>query len=265
MANNKPIPATVAGNLNSIGKYTEQAIRYTTDPRTGAQTVRTFHGPYQAVLNLVAGLQNNGWATDLHYKAGPVWELTATIGLSWSNNQILDNPVDLWELTSNRVEKDFLNAQNSLVASLSTTDIQILQNFLDNPPFPIPTTPPVSASGAALSGNGLIAYNLVLSGVKSQAIFQPVLKHTQTTSNIYAVAASVANVGMLLKTSTLAAVLPNALAFTMPADPAFGKTGFAYGWLVDAPNVRVSAFNKTQIEQVFEFGLWSTAMYNAPI
>lgn len=256
---------TIAGNPRVMLTAVEQPIEYITDQRTGAQTVRRWRGPYLACLALIPNLVANGWNTQLNSSTGVVWNLQATIGLSWSNTVIADNPVDTWELHSNKVEKDFLNAQNALVASLSPTDIKILQNFLDNTPSPLPTTPPVADDGMALSTAGVSAYQLILLGVKSVVIFQPLLKHTQTTSNIYAIQASFTNVGQILSTATMLTLLPGTLAFTMPTDPTYGKTGFSFGWLKDYPNVTVSAFNKTQISQDFEFGLWNNTMFNVPL
>src|SRR5262249_39281253 len=156
--------------------------------------------------------------------------------------------------------------QNALVASLSASDIKILQNFLDSPQTPPPAaTTLVDDAGHTLSTNGQTAYQLILAGVRTYPIFQPVLKHTQMTSNVYAVQASFANVGKIISPPTLLATLPGVLAFTMPRDPAFVKPGFAYGWLKDYPNVTASAFNKTKIEQVFEFGLWNTTEFNTPL
>lgn len=266
-----PLPSTRNGSPVSVNGYVEKAIRYVTDPRTGAQTIRTQHGPYNVLLANVPGFQNSGWATDLHCRnqeqGSPEWELIATIGLSWGATQIQDNPVAVWELISNKVEKDFLNAQNALVASLTQTDQAILKSYIDNPQFPAPTIATLSTTApySGLSTQGITAMTLILLGVTSQKIFQPVLKETQTTSNIYAIAASFDNVGQIISTATLSSSLPNALAFTMPPDPVNGKSGFAYGWLKNYPNVTVSAFNKTQIIQEYEFGLWNTTMYNVPI
>jgi hypothetical protein len=254
---------TRTGAPNTLFAPIEQPIEYNYDPRTGGQTTRRMKGPFSALNIQASQLQNSGWTVKVHNPSqSPSWELIATIGLIWSNTQLFDNPIDLWELTSSKVEYDFLNSQNPLTASLTTLDIQIIKNYLDN-------TPQITATAAALlatapyntlSTSGTTAINLILANVRTSPVFQPVIRHTQTTSNIYAVAASQANVGSVISGASIG--VPSGLAFVVPSNPSVAQPGLGYGWLKNLPQVTASAFNKTQIITTYEFGLYPTALYN---
>src|ERR1700743_1442423 len=94
----------IIGNAGAI----EQPIRASSDPRTGAQTTRTWHGPLGALLPLFAPLSADGWVFQLNPISPVTYELVASIGYTWTNSGIADNAVDVWDLTSNKVEKDLL-------------------------------------------------------------------------------------------------------------------------------------------------------------
>jgi hypothetical protein len=123
----------------------------------------------------------------------------------------------------------------------------------------------VAADGTPLTDAGMVVFELILAGVNAQELFQPTLKHTQYVSSSYAVQTSYENVSKILASSTVAALLPQNIAFILPPDPQFGMIGFAYGWYKDLPQVTGAAFSKTQIVTNYEFGLWNVAQYNTPI
>jgi hypothetical protein len=254
---------TRTGAPSTIFAPIEQAIEYSYDTRVGGQTTRRFRGPFLALNIYAAQLQQVGWSIKLSNPShSPNWELVATIGLTWANTQLLDNPVDVWELTSNKVEKDFLNSQSPLIATLTPGDIAIIQNFLDNTPQIIQNVTAFLATApySTLSTAGNTAMTLIIAGVRTIPVFQPVIRHTQTTSNIYAVVASQVNVGSVLSGASIG-VPTSGLAFVVPSNPGTPKTGFSYGWLKNYPQITASAFNKTQIITTYEFGLYSADMY----
>lgn len=261
----------ITGNPGAIPQPFE--IRY--DPRTGGTTESKWRGPYNYLLPIKLNLDANGWTTHLSSpNNGASWQLDATIAAIFSSiTGILDNPVDQWELTSNKVEVDFLNAQSPLVNSLTAGDIFLLSNFISQQvdvgdvtwlSTGVPTLPNYNLGAAGvytLSSNGETALALILSGVKSFPVFQPVLRQTRTTSNIYAIAASTANVNSIFSTAEVTSLINVPVAFAVPPDPIYGKLGFAYGWQKDFPNVVSAAGVKTQIITEYEFGLWNTSMY----
>lgn len=266
MPNPGQLASNRAGSPFSINGAVEQKIRYIFDPRTGGQTIRTFHGAIVPLNNLVPYFQQNGWATDLHGRsAGPEWELVCTIGLIWGNSIITDNPIATWEITSNKAEVQIVKAQNPLSATLSSDDIKSLNGVIQNPPsydqsFTDVLTK-IQTKNPTFSANAQTILGLIMDGIDSTKIFYPVLTQNQITSNVYDVEASFQNVGCIISTSELVALLPNVLAFSLPSDPAYGLPGFQYGWLKNYPNVTVAPFNKTQIRQEYEFGLWPTSVY----
>ncbi len=239
----------------------EQPIHYAYDARTGFVTTRTWRGNYNRLVSLLPYLQQNGWSFEMSSSTGANYTLTATIGYSWANSGINDNPIDVWEFVSNKVEKDLLSSDIAIVNALSSSDIKTIKAGLDSNPI----TPPTDSSITALSAGAQTVYKLLFNNVTSTIVFAPTVRHTQTVSNVYAVAAALANIGRIFSTVTLDALVPDTVAFNLPADASITKLGLnlAYGFMKDYPNVTPSAYNKTQITQDYQYGLWSTDLYGA--
>lgn len=248
---------------------TLQRAEFEWDTRVGWQSRQSWKGDYGACVGLMPQLQSAGWNFKMEPEGGQNYVIHATIGLSFSGGILQDNPVDTWELTSNRVEVDLLRSNIALINGLTQGDVWAIKFYIENPPQP----PAGSAPGTApptpiLSAAALKVYNLILAGTTSIEIFQPVLRRTSTVSSQYAVAQSVAGVGTLFKTVTVKALIPNSIIIALPGDIAAFANGqgltFVGGWYKDYPVITASAFNKTQITQDWKFGVWSQDIYGAP-
>lgn len=266
-----PVPTI----LNGFPGVVEQRPKYSWDPRTGFITTRTFIGPQRAITGLLASLQAGGWSFEVDPDGGQNYRVTAMIGASWSNSGLQDNPVDVWELTSNRVEKDLLSSNLPIInaltpaAGMTPSDLFVIRYLLDNPPQspPVVGAPSASANPPQLSADGLLIYKLMTAGVTSSIVFQPVLRQTQTVSSQFAINQAVTGVGTLFSSATLSSIIPAGLLVSLPADGSYvNSNGFTmnFGWLKDFPNVTVAAYNKTQITQDWQFGFWEETLWGVP-
>lgn len=256
----------------------EQPIRYSWDSRTGFQTTRTWIGPYNSCIGLMPQLQANGWNFEMGSNSNGVnYTIAATIGYSWSGSGILDNPVDDWGITSTKVEKELLLSNNPHVAGCTATDIKTLQGYLSDPTNANFTdtnslVKPVTAwrgldgtTSTPLTTDGQSVATMLVSGIRSVSIIQPTIRHTQTVSNVFVIAAARANVGKILSTALMLQSVPAAIAAAVPSDPATAFLGAAFGWLVGPLDVDSSAFNKSKLVQDFVFGAYYTDLYGVPI
>lgn len=252
----------------------EQPIRYGWDSRTGFQSTRIWIGPYNSCIGLMPQLQANGWNFDMSSANGVNYTLTATIGYSWSGSGIQDNPVDVWEITSTKAEKELLKSNNTSVSTCTKTDIKTLQtylnapngeNFLDANGFLMPESQwkGLNDSGVqtALTSSGLVVAGMLVAGIRENTTYQPTIRHTQTVSGSYSIAAAIANVGSIYATPIMLTLIPANLTNAVIADPASPPLNTRYGWLKEYPNVTVSAFNKSQITQDFVFGAYHNILH----
>lgn len=236
----------------------EQPSAQTSDPRTGAQTTRRWHGKIQDLLFLFPQLSSAGWVFTVNPISPILYELVATIGYAWTNSGIADNAVDVWDLTSNKVEKDLLSIDNPVINALSQADKQLIRATLEQAPATIPAT---------LTGPALSVYQDMKDGFDHYPVFQPVLRRTRTVSGQYATAQAEANIGKIISGDSMVGSegVPASLVGVPIPSATTTKTGYAYGWLKDYPNITIAAFQKTQIHQDYLFGYWPTAYFNIPL
>ena len=146
-------------------------------------------------------------------------------------------------------EKDVLEADNSIINGLSETEKRQIRTIIQDPSAGTP---------APLGGtNANKIYQLMLTGLRAIRVNAPTLRHTQTVSNNWTVKASFANVSKLISTASLISTeaVPSAILFNLPNDASV-RAGFQYAWMKNHPTVRASAFQKMQIEQEWQYGLW---------
>jgi hypothetical protein len=208
--------------------------------------------------------------------------------------------VNLWELFAQKVEKDILEADLSFgsLAAITPEDAQLIKIALSQYEsgikilsswFSTPTQLTTDASGKASTAkltnsdgtdaaaasnpaNCYSAFCLMTHGVRSYPILAPCLRHTQTVNAQYAIKASLTNVGKVLSTATLQSneAIPSGLLFNLPT---FTNVNYIieeaddlkYGWYKDFPTVRQIAGSKWNIEQEWQYGLYSIKLYGAPL
>jgi hypothetical protein len=115
------------------------------------------------------------------------------------------------------------------------------------------------------------AFCLMAHGVRSYPILAPCLRHTQTVNAQYSIKASLTNVGYVLSTARLQSdeaipsVLFNLPVFNDPPHYIEVAGDLKYGWYKDFPTVRQIAGMKWNIEQEWQYGLYSVKLYGEPL
>ena len=178
-------------------------------------------------------------------------------------------PVDSWEFFASHVEKDVLETDLAAIEAISPANREKLKDYVANPPglgVAAHTAADFLDDGSGSRANAFSLYQLMLSGVKAVRVNAPLLRHTQSVSNVYTVKASLTNVGSILSTSTLATFesIPTSVLFNLPTDVST-RANMNYGWLKLHPTIRTAARQKMQIELEYEYGLWATLLYGSPI
>jgi hypothetical protein len=179
--------------------------------------------------------------------------------------------VEMWEFFAQHAEKDILEAtvESGIISTLSINNVIQIRLFLQSPTLDDNGLPNITVDSFSNDGNqanALAVYQIMMAGVRSYPVEQPVLRYSITTSNRYAIRRSLWNVRKILSTSTLVALnnIPNALLFNLPYDYS-QNSAFAYGWYQMFPNVQQIALLKWQIVQEWQYGLWSTLIWGNPI
>jgi hypothetical protein len=246
---------------------TEQPVKFRWDTRLGWETTRRWRAAALApILGLLPQLQNAGYNFEMGSANGVVWEVTATIGYSYSGGAVQDNPVAVWELASTKAEKDLLSVDLPIINGLTAQEVAVIRsNYLNPPPDATASpagTPNLPQTVADLAGNALTIYSLMVQGFTGIPINAPTLRQTQTVSSVNAVQQAVDGQNQLYAIGTINP--PASLNINLDSLGTSGKTGFVYAWYKDFPNARVAAFNKTQIVQEWVYGLWPTAVFGTP-
>jgi hypothetical protein len=188
--------------------------------------------------------------------SGGASRLTARFATAMAPNFTTpEAPEDNWQYFANVVQKDVLEAHlpnvNPAFTDAEINSIRTNLDHLDAIDFDENTRDEV-----------LEVFNLMRSGVTSVRVLEPMLRHTQTVSQLWKVKASTQGVGRIFTTEILldAEDIPEDLLIDLP-NFSSNKPGLAYGWYKHFPSIRTSALQKVQIEQEWEYGLWATLLY----
>lgn len=255
-----PNNAIIIGNQGFVESAPERA----NDPRRGPSTTRKFKGTKTALLNLKTQFDSAKWTT--RFTEGPLCTLEATIGADYDGTSPGEIPVDTWELKANVAEKDILQSDAAIVQSAlsNESNAKILRD-LNKGTRKFEDTSSGDFSNDASGADSVTIMLLLAGGLQSRIVFQPVVAHRQTVSNAYAVPASLLNVGSVLKTSTLitSEALPASIQNNLTASTSVTKSGliFWYGWLKAYPTITAGAYQKTEISQEWQWGLWPVDLF----
>lgn len=191
----------------------------------------------------------------------------------------VEAPINLWELTGGEAQSDLLesNVYTAITSTLTQKNMDIIRSAIQNPPDGSDTSGPYSAKDRPQASvtaacftdgnaaNALAVYKLMQAGIRSVIVSTPVIRHTQTVSNSWAVPVSLTNVGRIISSASMSTteLVPAGLLFTIPTivPATFQTITVAYGWRKKWPTVQQVALRKWQLIQEWEFGLWSTDLY----
>lgn len=244
--------------INGTSGAYEQPQKFGWDT-AGPYIVRTWKGTAAAMATQYNACLFSGAICELTNGYGTQ---TLTARYSIPANGATETPVDSWEFFASQVEKDVLETDNATIAALNDADLKQIKYLIANPP----ATPAEVPAWNTTQGADL--YALMESGVRAIRVNAPILRHTQTVSDVWTVRAALTNVGMILSTATLTTFesIPSSVLFNLPTDVSTRTSpALSYGWMKLHPTIRTAARQKMQIELEYEYGLWAELLYGAPL
>lgn len=105
-------------------------------------------------------------------------------------------------------------------------------------------------------------YSLAIRGVQYRIVYQPHLIRQSTASNAQVWVVSFSNVGKIFSTPAVVADagIGTPLRFALPSDVS-QYDDYVYGWLKHGVSVEPGPENIEVLSQEYEYGLWSTWLY----
>ncbi len=222
----------------------------------GAYTVKIWEGTLSEIYQIAVACEQSGGLWEITESfTGAKHKIEARFPIDFNTTEA---PVNGWELFGEEVEKDVLESNIADIDALSDKDKVILRALLDkgtDPAFP-------DERDEVTAGFARNLYDQIILGLKSKRQTVYHLRHTQTTSILYPINASLANVDRILSTGTLLAseTIPSSLPLAVGIS---NRAGMAFGWYKKFPTIREATGHRTQIEQEWEYGLWSTIVYGS--
>ena len=245
---------------------TSQPSAFEWSPTRGASSKLSWRGRIDRLLPLCSSLYLAGYSYNITGGNGGIYTLEATVGgdPTGTFNNASPETVDNWELLNNKVQKDILESDNTIVNSLSGADVNDIKDALKNPPTG--NSDPAFTNNAT---NCLKVYNLMAAGVTSVQIFQPTLRHTWIVPRGASIKYEFTNAGKILSTSTLIStegVPPDfVVSFATLASGSVTRSGvpLSWGWFKSQPSVNITARGSREVHAEWEFGLWATDIYGS--
>lgn len=244
----------------------EQPLQWDYRQGKGWTWARSFHGPKAAAPGKAQELIASGYDVTYREEQGPNAYVYATFGGQDDVGTPNEQPIKIWERAVNRVEKSIfehpsvVNLKNTTVGDndlLTWLRLAADEKSLRN------VDPDVSPVTHA---DFYSAYDLILAGVESFIVNQPVVRLTETVSSRYARTAIRSNVGSILTPEVMTLTTGNgesapAMVIDSKALPA-GLSGIAkYGYLKNEPQISQAANNRWQVSTEWEAGFWATFLY----
>lgn len=249
----------------NLGSALEQPLQRIWNRKRGYSSKRSWKAQQSDAEALRDSLIASGLYTDVNLTEGPVWTVEATADSDVSEPGGTPNPettvIDTWELSANRVEKDLLASDSALVSGFSASDLKKLRAFAaGNKNWD------TDAWDGTASGNEEKVYQLMRLGWRSKTVIQPVIRKNINVSNSYVIPGSLTNVMKVYKTSTLlgAESIPASISNNLEASASSTKDGLTFwtGWLKGYPTITDTSDGRVQLQQEWEWGLWSNDAYS---
>lgn len=222
----------------------------------GAYTIKIFEGTLDAIYQVAAIVEASGglWEITESY-TGARHRMECRFPIDFN---VTEQAIQEWELFAQEVEKDVLQADLAALDGISRDEKEKIRAAIDNPS--------ANQSPALSNPTAIELYLEMLDGLRSVRVAVPTLRHTQTVSTLWTVGAALTNVGRIISTSSLLALegVPPGLLFNLPTGNS-NRAAAGYGWYKKFPTVRIAAGHRLQLEQEWEYGLWSTLIYGTRI
>jgi hypothetical protein len=258
-----------------LSSTVEQSVERSWSAKEGWDTVRRFKGKEDDIKALEGQMQWEGYSTSI--RSGPVWELTAKIAANTESGggggpPDTEEPVETWELTSNAIEKDLLASDDENAALFTDYELACLRRALNGETVKsvdgtIPQEWTIGGdSFTPINATADVYLRLIISGVKSKPVYQPVIRLTLTFNDNYNIPLSLTNVGCVVSTAYMTGTegVPTEIGQFMPASEtltwADGLNRYN-GWLKVYPTISVAAGGKKQLNQEWHYGFWSEDLF----
>lgn len=233
-------------------------------PGEGERTVRVWKGPTAVIESEYSIRKAQGYSCTLRYGMGGNAILEASLNANSTGGGQVENPVESWSLFGNRVEKDILESDIEGIADISAENKQTIIDYIQNPSAgkAYPTFSPTDTDADDV-------LKLMIHGVRSVVVDQPVIRGTYLASTNYSAQVSTSNVGLRFTNAQLRSIagVPNTLLVQLPQD---GTSSFdagadtplmKYGWVKRYPTAELVGADQFRVSVEFEYGLWSTKLY----
>jgi hypothetical protein len=232
-----------------------QPARYERN-ESGTFVILEWHGDRVSVKSQIPGVEGMGglWEVQESFTGGADKLIARFSAIPGAAQEVINT----WELFGQDTEKDLLEADNTAVNAISDDDKRKIRDAISSP------TP--GKSPALTDANAINIYLLMLNGLRSLRVPVPTLRHTQTVSNNYTVPLAFMNIKRIISTTSMVSLesIPLNTMLSLPIEVS-NRTGLTYGWYKKYPTLRQAAWQKSQIEQEWEYGLWPPLVLGAVI
>lgn len=253
-----------------------QKIAYSKEQ--GFRTVTEYEGTIAAVRAFAFQL-NATVSWDIDDSDAPKATLTISAPFLEAGNQVVEQPVDTWELVGNSQARDIYEHPNSLslgakMLSAIKASVQKVQggNSISESNASYETAINTSTGLPWLAGvlgvssvKTLELFDLILKGTTSYQISQFVLRYTRVVGSTSAVTVACAYTEYVYQIANINNEAPIPLGLSVaigqiPAIPA--RTNYTAGWLKQAPTSRALANGKVEITTEWWLENWSNYIYS---
>lgn len=278
-----PPPDAIQEPVINVGPFGKAAWR-----QAGTTFGRTETGYFEQVP--FEGTENEVRALAAAYNAaGALWEVTTLTGrrarlqvrLGTTSGGSTEIPEDVWELDAQEIQKDLLEADFpfSDLDAVIKTEKEIIRRAINDkiPPKAASIRLQAEADAAGtgevydtFSAAAMTLYRHMLAGMSYFPVEASIIRHNRAVSNVWQAQASFLNVGRILSNNAMLTLEDSGDLFlfslpTIPTATQFIETAgdLQYGWRKIRPRITRLTYNKWQISNTYQFGLWATSICGA--
>lgn len=237
---------------------TKVSSKPTWDRIRGYSLQEIYEGSRDAIYGLQADVVASGNASSIEIDDSDKPLYRAIIRWDPGVAELPESPTTEQELSVNTVNVDlFEHPFFREISTIEKDEIRKAVNENRTLNTSVVSTPP------GFSSDGLTLYTLLKKGVTSYPVWQPVLTITDTAPYGYAFNVDYGNVGVILSEQIVAGI-SNAAGNLSASLPFYQSSvgDLVPGWMKLPPQIRTVAGGRRSVTYTFEYGLWSTALYD---
>lgn len=238
--------------------------------QSGFFTIKEWEGQCDSIYGCLGELSGHD-SYEIDDRDAPKLRLTVRYSDSQGDSQN-ESPVDEVHLHANRLEKELWS--NPQFSDVVDADRRVIRAVIDNPEkYKLKE---LAEFGFATESAGIL-FALLKAGINHSVFFNVILERRRIASATFNFTGTIntayEHIGAIIAPGSIIAdaALPEPRLYTLPAGGSNVIIGddppltFAYGWLKGYPDYSGAAGNKGVVSQEWDFGLWNTNIYGAPI